>query len=259
MRHIFVGDVHGMLTELNSLLMTLDLQVDDHIIFVGDLLDKGPDSPGVVRRVMTLAKTHNVVLVTGNHEDTHSRYRAHTQTNLQTASTMALRKPELPQITARLSQDDINFLNQAVLFHRIPTHNLLVVHGGIPKNISRFPNTQREVSTWSSKERKRFKLILRTRYVDATTGYFLGLGDEKPKDPFWAEVYDGRFGHVIFGHQPFLNGVRFFEHTTGIDTGAVFGGTLTALIYEKETTRHTLVSRPSMSVPGQPFAKIDNC
>ena len=63
------------------------------------------------------------------------------------------------------------------------------------------------------------------------------LGNEKPEDPFWAEVYDGRFGHVIFGHQPFMNGVQYFDHATGIDTGAVFGGTLTALVIDEDCSR----------------------
>ena len=62
---------------------------------------------------------------------------------------------------------------------------------------------------------------MRTRYIDAQKG-FIGLGHEKSGDPYWADVYDGRFGHVIFGHQPFLEGVKYFNHATGIDTGASF-------------------------------------
>ena len=78
---------------------------------------------------------------------------------------------------------------------------------------------------------------MRTRYIDAKKGCFIGLGEEKPSDPYWADVYDGRFGHVIFGHQPFIDGVKYFKHATGIDTGAVFGGTLTALIVNEDCSR----------------------
>ena len=81
---------------------------------------------------------------------------------------------------------------------------------------------------------------MRTRYLDPTTGKMLELGKNKPGDPFWAEVYDGRFGHVVFGHEP-LYGVTFFPHATGIDTSAVYGGLLTALVYEDESTNPKVV------------------
>ncbi len=244
MRHIFIGDVHGMLDELNALLDQLAPSLEDQIIFVGDLLDKGPDSPGVVRRVRTLSETHNVILVMGNHEDTHSRYRTHTSERPNTAKKMAQNKPELPVITPQLSEKDIAFLNTAVLFHRIPEHNILVVHGGIPNNIEHLPKDMSAFHKLRSKDRKSLKLLMRTRYLDAKKGSFVGLGEEKEHDPYWADVYDGRFGHVIFGHQPFMNGVRQFPFATGIDTGAVFGGTLTALIV-KDTEDRKFVSIPS--------------
>ena len=60
----------------------------------------------------------------------------------------------------------------------------------------------------------------------------LELGKNQPGDPFWAEVYDGRFGHVIFGHEP-LDEVMFCKHATGIDTSAVYGGKLTALVFDE--------------------------
>lgn len=237
MRHIFIGDVHGCIEELNALIDKLSLSLEDEIIFVGDLLDKGPDSAGVVRRVRELSETHDVVVVMGNHEDTHSRYRGHLIKDVKTAKDMASRKPELPQITAKLSEEDIAFLDTAPLFHRVPSHNILVVHGGIPKSKCSIPASMEEVAKLNSKDRKSLKLIMRTRYVDAKKGRFVSLGDEQPGDPYWADVYDGRFGHVIFGHQPFMEGVEYFEHATGIDTGAVFGGTLTALVLESDGSR----------------------
>ena len=75
----------------------------------------------------------------------------------------------------------------------------------------------------------------------------MALGTEGPNDPFWAETHDGRFGHVVFGHEPFLNGVAHFEHATGIDTGAVFGGGLTAMVVENGKN-HRFVSIPSRKI-----------
>ena len=66
-RHIIIGDVHGMLDELASLIEKVDPGFDDTIIFVGDLVDKGPDSVGVVEFVRRLAESFNVVVVEGNH------------------------------------------------------------------------------------------------------------------------------------------------------------------------------------------------
>ena len=250
MRHIFIGDVHGMLDELNTLLDKLELREDDRIVFVGDLLDKGPDSAGVVNRVRTLASSNEVTLVMGNHEDTHSRYRKHCVSNISTAESMAERKPELPAITAQLTPEDTLFLDTAVLFHRVPSCNIIVVHGGIPGSQRTLPDSLKELEGLSNNKLKPYKLLMRTRHVDANTGNFVGLGNEKPDDPYWADIYDGRFGHIIFGHQPFMNGVKYFKHATGIDTGAVFGGTLTALIVSDDC------SRSVVSVKSRAFQEI---
>ena len=66
-------------------------------------------------------------------------------------------------------------------------------------------------------------------------GDFLALGQNRPGDPFWADGYDGRFGHVFFGHQPFLDeeAPKLFPHATGLDLGAVFGGRLAAVVLEE--------------------------
>ena len=93
MRHILIGDVHGMDSALEVLLERVAPTAADQIIFVGDLVDKGPDSAGVVRRVRELSDTNDVVLVLGNHEDTHARYRKHLSNLPNTAATMANNKP----------------------------------------------------------------------------------------------------------------------------------------------------------------------
>ena len=127
-----------------------------------------------------------------------------------------------------------------VPFHRIKAHGLLIVHAGITGDMKHFPETVEEIYALSNKRRKAFERIMRTRYLDPATGKMLELGKNKPGDPFWAEVYDGRFGHVVFGHEP-LYGVTFFPHATGIDTSAVYGGLLTALVYEDESTNPKVV------------------
>jgi hypothetical protein len=67
-------------------------------------------------------------------------------------------------------------------------------------------------------------------------GSFVSFGEERDIDPFWAEVYGtgGRkalFGHLYFGHSPFIGSEpKRFPHATGLDTGAVYGGSLTAAV-----------------------------
>jgi serine/threonine protein phosphatase 1 len=253
MRNIIIGDVHGMFDELVDLLNEVNPVPQDRVVFVGDLIDKGPDSPEVVAFLRSFAEDHDVVLVEGNHEDKHRRFRKNLRERPDTAREMADQTPELNEITSRLSSEDIAFLESAVPFHRIEEHNILVVHGGIPGSMTDFPLTLEEARSLSGKRMKRFSQILRTRHIHHETGKMLPLGTEGPNDPFWAETHDGRFGHVVFGHEPFLDGVAHFDHATGIDTGAVFGGGLTAMIVEEDG------SRDFMSVPSRKFANPREC
>tara|TARA_Y100000114_G_scaffold61674_1_gene56544 strand:+ start:3849 stop:4610 length:762 start_codon:yes stop_codon:yes gene_type:complete len=251
-RHIIVGDVHGMFNELWKLFSIL-VKPDDKVIFVGDLVDKGPDSARVVQFVREMSRTHDITLVEGNHEEKHRRFRKNCVERPDTAKSMSDRSPELREITDQLTDADVEFLNAAVPFHRIEEHNILVVHGGIPGSMTEFPQTVEEARSLGGKRKKRFSQILRTRHIHHETGKMLPLGNEGPNDPFWAETHDGRFGHVVFGHEPFLNGVAHFDHATGIDTGAVFGGRLTAMIVEEDG------SRGFVSVPSRKMADPLHC
>ena len=254
MRHLIIGDVHGMLPELAALIEAADPREDDQVIFVGDLVDKGPESAGVVRFVRELAQRHDVVLVEGNHEDKHRRFRRNVEVRPEVAAGMIERQPELAGITDALSPEDVAFLDAAVPFHRIHEHGVLVVHGGIPGDMADFPATVEEAQALGGKRKKKFANILRTRFVGVDSGKMLQLGANGPDDPFWADVYDGRFGHVVFGHEPMKGDVPGeFGHATGIDTGAVFGGTLTAMVIDADG------GRSFVSVPGRPMADRFHC
>jgi serine/threonine protein phosphatase 1 len=76
--------------------------------------------------------------------------------------------------------------------------------------------------------------VLKTKRVKPEGG-FVALGREKPDDPFWADVYDGRFGHVYFGHQPYPDSDApvLYPHATALDLGCVFGGHLAAVVLEE--------------------------
>ena len=238
-RLCIIGDVHGMINPLRSLVEKLGVQPADTLVFVGDLIDKGPDSAGVVAYVEDLRQraAFEVVLVEGNHEDRMRRYLRNLRVRPAVAREQADRTPELVRLHGQLGSHSAGFLERSVPFFRCSEYDILVVHGGVPGTMKEFPNSVAAVKTLVGRDRKRFEKIYRTRFLKADTGAFLALGEQKPNDPFWAETYDGRFGHVVFGHQPFLNGPAEFQHATGIDTGAVHGGGLTALVYTRDQSR----------------------
>ena len=68
MRTLAIGDIHGVTSALDALLAAVKLKPDDRLIFLGDYVDRGPDSKGVIDRLIALRKTHDVVCLRGNHE-----------------------------------------------------------------------------------------------------------------------------------------------------------------------------------------------
>lgn len=69
MRIWAIGDVHGCLKALETLLGELALQPDDQLVFLGDLIDRGPDSRGVIERILQLRQERTIHVIKGNHEE----------------------------------------------------------------------------------------------------------------------------------------------------------------------------------------------
>lgn len=75
------------------------------------------------------------------------------------------------------------------------------------------------------------------------------LGEEQPEDPFWAEVYDGRYGVTFFGHSAFLGEApQAFPYAYGIDMGCVYGGHLCAAVIDTTTGETTFAKVPAQRV-----------
>src|SRR6266498_127909 len=107
-RYIIIGDVHGCLTELQALLCRIVPKPDDTLVFLGDLVDKGPESPGVVRWVRHLSTLYRVVLIEGNHEEKHRRWRQHMRLGSPVVHTMTGTQ-QIAAITQAMSAADIAF------------------------------------------------------------------------------------------------------------------------------------------------------
>jgi len=67
-RHLAIGDIHGCITALSTLVEFVAPDSDDTIVTLGDYVDRGPDSAAVVQFVLDLHKSRNVISLRGNHE-----------------------------------------------------------------------------------------------------------------------------------------------------------------------------------------------
>ena len=65
---IAIGDIHGCAASLEALLEAIDPAENDHLLFIGDYIDRGPDSRGVIDQLIALDKTHECTFLRGNHE-----------------------------------------------------------------------------------------------------------------------------------------------------------------------------------------------
>ncbi|MGA5356133.1 polynucleotide kinase-phosphatase [Streptomyces purpurascens] len=207
-----VGDIHGCAAELESLLGKLGYTDGVHpegrtAVFVGDLVDRGPDSPGVLRRVMAMVKSGNALCVPGNHENKYGRYlrgRKVQQTH-GLAETIEQMAGESEEFVAEVRE----FLDGLVSHYVLDGGRLVVCHAGLPEKYH---------------GRTSGRVRSHALYGDTTgeTDEF-GLPVRYP----WAEDYRGRAA-VVYGHTP-VPEATWLNNTICLDTGAVFGGKLTAL------------------------------
>ena len=197
MRTAIIGDVHGCIDELNDLLSIAGLDKDvDQIIFVGDLIGKGPDSGAVYERLRSLGGRS----VVGNHEWKLLR---------------ALKEAKgSSSFVSRMKKSFGDRFDEFVKDARgwpacIETDEMIVVHAGL------VPGLRPESTSIGD--------LVNIRTWD-------GVGDDlqNPENRPWFDFYEGA-KLVVFGHWAKLGGV-VRENVVGLDTGCVYGGTLSALL-----------------------------
>jgi diadenosine tetraphosphatase ApaH/serine/threonine PP2A family protein phosphatase len=229
MRTFVIGDVHGCYLELRNLVAELDPKVGDRFAFVGDIVDKGLQTVMALRYVKLLLSLYpGSVAAAGNHESKAiERYRRDKQ------------HPKGEDWWKEATEKDWEFIHSMPLYARFPELNLLVVHGGLfPRFFKLYPQGLDDkvllVGPWyrgGNKYRKRAKRFLYTRYINPETGDVVALGDETDETPHWSDLYDGREGFVIYGHEPQMTfSPRVSKHAIGVDTAVVAGGLLTAAV-----------------------------
>lgn len=244
-----IGDVHGCFDELTMLLEKLDYRIERvdysndnfgfkvsppserRAVFVGDLVDRGPDSPSVLKLVMSMVNSGAAYCVPGNHDMKLQKYL--NGKNVQI-------KHGLEQTVEQLLSETDEFKNQAKEFlYGLVSHyvfddgKLVVAHAGLKEEMQgRGSGAVRSFCMYGETTGETDEFGLPVRYN-------------------WAAEYRGR-AMVVYGHTP-VPGAQWLNKTIDIDTGCVFGGKLTALRYPEEE----LVSIDAMKVYAEPSKPLE--
>lgn len=242
-----IGDIHGCFEELCELLQQLGYRVEtssepelsgwrvEHpegrkVVFLGDLVDRGPRIVDVLRLVMSMLKQGNALSVPGNHDMKLLKYLSGKQVKVTYGldQSIAQLEPESEAFRAEVK----TFLYSMISHYVLDDGKLVVAHGGL----------REEMQGRGSGAVRSFCLY------GKTTGETDEFG--LPVRYNWAAEYRGR-ATVVYGHTP-VPEPEWLNHTINIDTGCVFGGQLTALRYpEKE-----LVSVPARQTYFEPAKPI---
>lgn len=235
-----VGDVHGCHDELTELLGALGYAQGDEAayrhpegrtaIFLGDLVDRGPATPAVLATVMAMVGAGSAICVPGNHEN--KLVRALKGRDVQRTHGLAETLAQLEEESVEYRREVLEFLDGLVSHFVLDDGALVVAHAGM----------RQEMQGRASAAVRAFALYGETT---GETDEF-GLPVRYP----WARDYRGNAA-VVYGHTP-VHEPEWLNNTICVDTGCVFGGTLTALRYPERE----LVSVPARATYYEPLKSI---
>ena len=241
-----VGDIHGCYDELVQLLQRLGYvpavtqngergivvtpPAGRRAVFLGDLIDRGPNAPDVLRLVMGMVEQGTALCVPGNHEA--KLLRKLRGKDVQLTHGLAQTVEQLDRETPEFRERVAAFIDKLISHFVLDAGKLVVAHGGM----------KAEYAGRASGRVREFAL-----YGDTT-----GETDEfgLPVRLNWAADYRGR-AMVVYGHTP-VRAPEWLNNTINIDTGCVFGGALTALRYpERELV--SIAAAHTYYEPARPF------
>jgi protein phosphatase len=238
-----IGDVHGCFDELVELLATLGYQAQPggawqhpggrKMVFVGDLVDRGPKIPEVVRLVMESVKAGCALCVPGNHDAKFMRKIWGKDVQITHGLADSLAQFEAYEQHYRgFSRVAAEFIDDLVSHYVLDDGKLVVAHAGMKETMQgRGSGAVREFALFGETTGETDEFGLPVRYN-------------------WAAEYRGTAA-VVYGHTP-VPEPEWLNRTINIDTGCVFGGRLTALRYpEKELV--SVPSKKTYAEPRKPF------
>ena len=224
-RFDIIGDIHGCAEELELLLIKLGYQIktgeyfpfgykitppeNRKAFFVGDLTDRGPDSPKVLRIVMSMIKQKIALCVRGNHDD--KLYRKLIGKNVKLKHGLETTIEQFDKESTAFIEQVRDFLGKLANHYVVDNGDLVVAHAGLQENMH--GRDSGKVNSFC--------------LYGATTGKTDEFGLVERLN--WAADYRGETA-VVYGHTPQAKAI-WQNNTLNIDTGCVFGGWLTALRY----------------------------
>ena len=238
-----IGDVHGCFDELRQLLDRLGYQLDitgelwriSHpqgrkLVFVGDLVDRGPRIPEVLRLVMAAVNSGNGFCVAGNHDV--KLVKALRGRKVQISHGLAESLEQLGRESDAFRAEALKFMDGLVSHYVLDGGRLVVAHAGLPEAMhGRGSGKVREFALYGDTTGETDEYGLPVRYP-------------------WAADYRGS-ALIAYGHTPVLH-PEWLNNTICLDTGCVFGGQLTALRYPERA----LVAQPALHTYYQPVRPL---
>lgn len=231
-----IGDVHGCYDELVQLFGELGYKQFIHPagrkpVFVGDLVDRGPKSPEVLKLVMRLVKEGKALCVPGNHDVKLLKWL--NGKNVSVAHGFQQTIDQLQHESPAFREELKIFLDSLISHYVLDGGKLVVAHAGLREEMQgRGSGGVREFCLYGETTGETDEFGLPIRYN-------------------WAADYKGK-AMVVYGHTP-VPEPQWLNRTIDIDTGCVFGGRLSALRYpEKE-----LVSVPALQVYCEPVRPLN--
>ena len=211
-----IGDVHGCHSELLGLLDRLgyDTSADPIVhpegrraVFLGDLVDRGPGVAEVLDVAMSMVSAGSALCIVGNHENKLSRALA--GRNVKVTHGLAESLEQLKQRGPEFQKQVAEFIDGLISHYVLDGGRLVVAHAGLPERYhGRSSGRVRSIALYGDTEGETDEYGLPVRYP-------------------WAEEYSGDAA-VVYGHTP-VPVAEWVNNTICVDTGAVFGGQLTAL------------------------------
>lgn len=203
-RVLVVGDVHGCCDELEELIEKTNGRSNEVcVVFVGDLVNKGPKNAEVIK----LARSLSAFCVRGNHDEVcmkewEKSIREHTPL------------PQTFKWMEDLSKEEMQWFFDLPYSLSLPSRQALVVHAGLVPGV---PLEKQKIENL---------VTMRNVYWDKESNGWQGVTSMHEGEP-WVNQWEGP-EHVYFGHDA-RRQLQLTHFATGLDTGCVYGGELTAV------------------------------
>lgn len=225
-----IGDVHGCLEELKELLTKLGYEVTTRpgndgtmeyavhppegrkAVFLGDLVDRGPDISGTLRLVMGMVESGAALCLPGNHDIKLMRKLQGKEVRVTHGLDESLE--QLEKETPEFREEAARFLYSLISHYVLDGGRLVVAHAGMKEEMQgRGSGKVRDFALYGETTGETDEFGLPIRYN-------------------WASEYRGK-AMVVYGHTP-VPAPEWLNNTINIDTGCVFGGGLTAIRYPEK-------------------------